>query len=146
MKVSSRELAFGDALALARLRWVQESQRRVNAFGYEHFKRSDTVVLRRLRHGPAALVDLTDVVGVSRQATRKIVEGLRERGYVDMKRDELDARKTLVTLSEDGQRYAEVLSQVATAMNADVARDIDNVMLRDALAALSVVSVRWSPR
>ncbi|HEY5302582.1 MAG TPA: MarR family winged helix-turn-helix transcriptional regulator [Acidimicrobiales bacterium] len=144
MDASTRELVFGDALAQARRRWVQESQRRVSAFGYEHFKRSDTVVLRRLRSGPAALVDLRDVIGISRQATRKIVEGLHKRGYVEMTRDEHDARRTLVVLSDDGQRYAEVLVRVAAAMNVDVARDVDEVQMSAALAVLSAVTGRWS--
>lgn len=49
---------------------------------------------------------LDDVLGVSRQAARKVVEGLEQRSYVTAERDPADARRLIVSLTQTGQAYA----------------------------------------
>ncbi len=137
------DVALGDALALARQRWIHEAQRRVLAAGYQGFKRSDTVVLRRLRRGSAALVDLAEVMGVTRQAARKVVTDLQERGYVVATRDERDARRTLVTLTDSGEKYARTLAHVASDMNREASLVLESQDVEVALRVLRAMIARW---
>jgi len=97
-------------------------------------------LMRRLRAGPAALVDLARLLGVSRQAIRKFVASLEERGYVTVERDTADGRRCLVTLTPAGEAYARAVRDVARALNHDVARQIDEGALAVTLEVLTTLA------
>src|SRR5471032_2769528 len=92
-------ILFGDLLALARRNWVDEMGRRLGRLGHGDYRRSDALALRRLRRGPTPLSELSGALGVTRQAARKVVVGLVERGYVQVERDRSDARRLNVELT-----------------------------------------------
>ena len=72
---------FGDLLALARQSWVRQMASRLDQRGYSGYRRSDAAVMRFLTRDAAPIGQLGSVLGVSRQAARKIADGLVQRRY-----------------------------------------------------------------
>ena len=97
---------FGDQLALARRSWV---------------RRMAGVAAAVLLRGPTPVGRLVDVLGATRQAARKIVEGLERRGYVTTERDATDARRLIVSLTPAGEGYARAVVGVIEALNQEIA-------------------------
>ena len=94
---------FGDLLALARLAWVRRMAQGVADLGYSDYRRSDAALLRLLRRrGPVPLSGIGARLGVTRQAARKAVSGLEQRGYAAERRDDHDARIVRVALTPAG--------------------------------------------
>jgi DNA-binding MarR family transcriptional regulator len=112
---------FGDLLALARAAWVAEMRRRLGEAGYGEYHRSDAAVMRLLLAAPSPIGRIGTVLGVTRQAARKIVDGLERRGYVTAVRDEVDARQLNAVLTVAGRRYAEAVVAVLEGLNRDLA-------------------------
>lgn len=127
---------FGDLLALARQSWVREMARRLEARGYADYRRSDAMAMRRLRRGPVAIGQLGERLGITRQAARKLVDGLVQRGYVVVERDPTDARRLNAILTPHGSRYAEAMAEVVEALNRDLAGRVDPAQLQAADAVL----------
>ncbi|MGD0053845.1 MAG: MarR family transcriptional regulator [Acidimicrobiales bacterium] len=131
---------FGDLLALARGAWVREMALRLNRLGYLDYRRSDAIALRWLRHGQVPLGDVAATLGVSRQAARKVVDGLVERGFARLERDRVDGRRLNVELSNDGTRYARAVLEVITQLNHDVESQVaayDLEMVKDVLRTVA---------
>lgn len=126
---------FGDLLALARQRWIRQMAAGLARRGYGDYRRTDAAVCRRLLRGPTAVGQLAAGLGMTRQAARKIVEGLEVRRLATTARDAGDARRVIVSLTPAGERYARTVVDVLTALNDELARRIDP----DALAAASHV-------
>jgi Mn-dependent DtxR family transcriptional regulator len=78
---STSPYLFGGLLALARLSWVRQMASRLAQLGYQDYRRSDAVALRLLRRGPVPVGRLGAELGVTRQAARKMAEGLEHRDY-----------------------------------------------------------------
>jgi hypothetical protein len=60
-----------------------EMSGRLTGRDYDDYRRSDAAALRLLRRGPAAVGQLGTVLGVTRQAARKVADGLQQRGYAN---------------------------------------------------------------
>ena len=112
---------FGDQLALARRSWVRRMAAGLGRAGYDDYRPSDAAVFRRLLRGPTPVGRLVDVLGATRQAARKIVEGLKRRGYVTTERDATDARRLIVSLTPAGEGYARAVVGVIEALNQEIA-------------------------
>jgi DNA-binding MarR family transcriptional regulator len=93
----------------------------VAAAGYRDYRRSDPGVLRMLRAGPSPIGEIGRRFGISRQAARKLVDGLARRGLVTETRDPRDARRRLVALTPAGEEYARVLLRVLGRLNRELA-------------------------
>ncbi len=130
---------FGDVLALARERWVQEMSLRLATKGYRDYRRSDAFAMRLLASGPHALGELTRPHGRSRQAARKIVTGLIERGFASLETDPTDARRRRVRLTPSGEAYAKAVVDTLTALNHELASSVNPQDLATAISVLSFV-------
>jgi DNA-binding MarR family transcriptional regulator len=130
---------FGDVLALARERWVREMARRLAARGYDEYRRSDAFALRFLAMGPHALGEFAVPLRGSRQAARKIVTGLIERGYASLETDPEDARRRRVHLTRAGREYARAVTQTVNALNRELTSKVDPDDLATALSVLTFV-------
>ena len=135
---------FGDVLALARERWIQEMARRLAARGYDDYRRSDAFAMRLLASGPQSLGAFTYPHGRSRQAARKIVTGLIERGLAALEIDQEDARRRRVRLTTSGQDYAKAVTQTVTALNRELVRKVDPQELATAISVLAFVKDSFS--
>ena len=130
---------FGDLLALARERWVAAMSQRLAEKGYPGYRRSDALALRVLRRGSRALGELAVPLGGSRQATRKVVTGLVERGYATLESDTRDARRRHVILTAQGRAYADAVLDTVNALNAEVTEKVSAEDLAGAVSVLTFV-------
>ena len=130
---------FGDLLALARERWVSAMALRLAEMGYPGYRRSDALAVRVLHRGSRALGELAGPLGGSRQATRKVVTGLIERGYATLEPDARDARRRHVILTGVGHAYADAVLNVVNALNAEVTEKVSADDLAGAVSVLTFV-------
>lgn len=128
--------SFGDMLALARQSWLREMDSRLDRAGYPGYRRSDAAVLRLLRRGPAPVGRLGTVLGVTRQAARKVADALVQRGYAITERDPADARQLNVILTPVGQDYARAIRTVIEELNRELGTRVDPAQLAAADAVL----------
>jgi len=143
---SSAQYPFGDMLALARQSWLGAMSGRLAGRGYDSYRRSDAAALRLLRRGPASVGQLGTVLGVTRQAARKVADGLQQRGYVTTGRNPSDSRQVDITLTPDGQDYARAVTDVIAELNSEVVKRTDPAQLAAADAVLRAVLFDESAR
>lgn len=136
---STGSYPFGDLLALARQSWVGQMADGLRAMGYRDYRRSDAAAVRLLARGPASIGRLGEVLGVTRQAARKVVDGLERRGFAATARDDRDARQVNVFLTPEGAAYAEAVVAVIGRLNRDLVRRVDPADLAGADAVLRAV-------
>ncbi|MDA8309643.1 MAG: MarR family transcriptional regulator [Actinomycetota bacterium] len=107
----------------------------LHALGHEDYRRSDALALRVLQRGPMSIGRLGDALGVTRQAARKVANGLERRGLATTARDSEDARQVNLILTEQGQAYARAIVVVIERLN----RDLSMRVRAEELAAAEVV-------
>lgn len=127
---------FGDLLALARQSWVREMTGCLAELGYADYRRSDAAATRLLLRGPAPIGRLGTVLGVTRQAAKKVADGLRQRGYATTEQDPRDSRQHNVTLTPAGQEYARAIVGVIDQLNREVRARVSPAQLTAADAVL----------
>lgn len=133
---STAPYLFGDLLALARLSWVREMASRLDQLGYPDYRRTDAAALRLLRRGPVPVGRLGAVLGVTRQAARKVADGLGQRDYARTERDASDSRKLNVVLTPRGEQYARAVIGVISVLNTELSQRVDPAQLAAADAVL----------
>ena len=135
----ARPALFGDVLARARLSWVRQMSARLAQLGYDDYRRTDAIVCRILLRGPVPIGRLGTAVGVTRQAARKIVEGLEQRAYVTTARDGDDARRINVELTPVGRAYARAVVGVIGELNHALTSRVEPTQLSTAMEVLREV-------
>ncbi len=133
---STATYRFGDLLALTRQSWLGQMASQLERLGYVDYRRSDAAALRTLWRGPQPVGRLGAVLGVTRQAARKVADGLVQRGYVTTGRDSRDTRQLNVTLTELGRGYARAIIAVIEELNREVAGRVTPDQLAAADAVL----------
>jgi len=133
---SSTPYLFGDLLALARRSWVRTMARRLEELGHADYRRSDAAVLRLIARRPLAAGELGAVLGVTRQAARKVVAGLEQRGYARLELDPRDSRRRTVVLTLAGEAYAAAIVATLEAMSRELGERVDRAALIAADAVL----------
>ncbi len=139
MEIEVTPERLGDLLALARRAWVRQMGEGLHRRGFDDYRRSDALVFRVLRRGPLPVGRLGAALGTTRQAARKVVDGLEQRGYVTTGPDRRDARRTNVVLTESGERYADAVMDVVEELNRDLAERVDPEALESARVVLRAV-------
>jgi len=130
---------FGDVLARARLTWVRQMAARLGRLGYDDYRRTDAIVCRILLRGPVPIGRLGTALGVTRQAARKIVEGLEQRTYVVTERDGVDGRRLNAKLTPTGTHYAQAVVGVIEDLNGLLTARVEPDELATALSVLGQV-------
>lgn len=134
---------FGDLLALARLDWVRAMAAGLDLNGYPGYRPTDAVILRLLRRrGSTTISRIGRQLGISRQAARKLVDGLERRGYASEERDPADSRNVNVRLTSDGETYAEAVVGVLERLNRELAQrvSVSELAATDTVLRASLVS------
>jgi DNA-binding MarR family transcriptional regulator len=126
-------------LALARQSWITQMADGLTAKGYDDYRRSDAAAVRMLQRGPMSIGRLGAALGVTRQAARKVADGLERRGFVTLARDEIDTRQVKVALTPDGEAYANAVRSVIEKLNRAVTRKVRRADLVVADAVLRAV-------
>jgi len=135
-QASAHPYLFGDLLALARLSWVRQMADRLAQLGYADYRRSDAIALRMLNRGPVPVGRLGAELGVTRQAARKVIDGLEQRDYARTERDPHDSRVRNVILTPAGAGYAQAVIEVIHALNREFCERADPAQLAAADAVL----------
>jgi DNA-binding MarR family transcriptional regulator len=133
---STNPYRFGDLLALARQSWIRHMADELQALGYSDYRRSDAAAVRQLQRSPRSIGRLGAALGVTRQAARKVADGLERRGFVTLARDREDGRQIKVSLTRRGEDYAKAVTSVIERLNRDLA---DRVDLSELVAADTVL-------
>jgi len=136
---STSPYRFGDLLALARQSWIAQMAGGLAARGYGDYRRSDAAAVRLLQGGPMSIGRLGAALGVTRQAARKVADGLERRGFASLARDEFDARQVMIKLTSDGEAYAGAVRTVIEKLNRSVTRKVKPADLATADAVLRAV-------
>jgi DNA-binding MarR family transcriptional regulator len=123
-------------LALARQSWLGQMTSRLERLGYAGYRRGDAAVLPMLARDPLPVGRLGAALGVTRQAARKVADGLEQRGYATTERDARDTRQLNVTLTQLGRDYAGAVTAVAEELNREVAGRVSPDQLAAADAVL----------
>jgi DNA-binding MarR family transcriptional regulator len=137
---------FGDLLALARQSWLRQMSQRLAERGYHDYRRSDAAATRLLQRGSVPIGRLGIVLGVTRQAARKVAGGLEQRGFATIQRDESDARQLNVALTPAGHAFTDAVVAVIEELNREVAGRADPAQLAAADAVLRLVMFDDSTR
>jgi DNA-binding MarR family transcriptional regulator len=145
---SSPTYLFGDLLALARQSWVRAMADRLQQRGHGDYRRSDAAVLRLLRRRPLSIGELGEVVGVTRQAARKMAAGLQQRGYARLERDPDDSRRLNVVLTAAGEAYAGEISDVIEILNRELRERVepDELLAADTVLRVAIGDARERAR
>src|SRR5581483_1476660 len=130
---------FGDMLALARRSWVLRMAAELQARGYPEYHLSDAAVMRVIVRRPTPVGWLADVLGVTRQAARKVVAQLEKRALVITAADPEDARRLNVLPTARGAEYAAAITEVIEKLNREVAEAVGPESLVAADAVLRTV-------
>lgn len=136
---STGEYRFGDLLALARQSWITQMAGGLAAKGYAEYRRSDAAAVRQLQRGPMSIGRLGAALGVTRQAARKVADGLERRGFATLARDEVDTRQVNVELTPEGDVYADAVRMVIQDLNSAVVKRVRPADLAAADAVLRAV-------
>ena len=115
---------FGDLLAVARRSWIRRMDDELNQRGYSDYRAADAASMRMLLRGPLAIGSLGRVLGVTRQAARKVAWQLDQRGYATTASDPDDARKVNVVLTDQGRAYAQAIVEVIASLNQALAERV----------------------
>ncbi len=109
--------------------------------GYPDYRISDAASMRLLLSGPVPVGGLGEVLGVTRQAARKVAHHLEQRGLATTESDPADARRVNVVLTDAGRAYALTLVGVIAALNRGLAErvEMDQLLAADAVLRTSVV-------
>jgi len=118
---STATYRFGDLLALTRQSWLGQMTSRLERVGYTDYRRTDAAAMRMLWRGPLPVGQIGAGLGVTRQAARKVADGLEQRGYATTERDSRDTRQLNVIITQAGRDYTRAITAVITELNREVA-------------------------
>ncbi len=81
--------------------------------GFPELRPAHGFAFARIEQGDASVLDIAEHLGVSKQAASQLVEQLVTGGYVERRRDEKDARRWLLDLTDRGQAGARAAHESA---------------------------------
>lgn len=126
---------FGDLLALARQSWIRQMAAELAQRGFPGYRPADAATMRLLLRAPVPVGRLAGVLGVSRQAARKVAAQLEQRGYATTAADPHDRRRVNVVLTDAGRGYAEAVAAAVSLLNGT----LEERVAPEALAAADAV-------
>jgi DNA-binding MarR family transcriptional regulator len=74
---------------------------------------------------PTSIGRLGSILNISRQAARKLVDSLEQRGYVETERDLRDGRALNVVLTPTGSSYAGAIVEAVEEINGELCGRVD---------------------
>ena len=100
---------------------------------------SQPCAIRMLARSPRSIGALGAGLGVTRQAGRKVADGLEQRGYAVTERDARDSRQLNVVLTPAGRIFARDVVAVIAELNHEVASRTEPADLAAADAVLRAI-------
>lgn len=97
---------------------------RLSAAGFDDVRPAYGVVFRSLRDGPLTLTALAARLGVSKQATLKVVDEMDQKRLLRRRLDKTDARAKLLELTPRGQRAMAMARAIGTELEAELTTQV----------------------
>jgi DNA-binding MarR family transcriptional regulator len=142
-RVSDAPVPLARLLLLGYRQLMDGLHERLRERGWTDVRESYGFVLLATRGAPTTTTDLATLLGVSKQATSKLLDAMEASGYVERSPDPDDARQKVVALAPKGHEllgvveeiYAELEGEWAHAVGAKAVRQVRTTLTGVVLAA-----------
>jgi DNA-binding MarR family transcriptional regulator len=107
-------------LAMAYRQLIDELHRRLAASGYDDVRpASFGYVLLAVRDRPTTGADVAQLLGVTKQAASKLIDGMERDGYVRRSAHDDDARAKAIEITARGRKFLTTVEAIYAAIEAD---------------------------
>ena len=123
---------------------------RVGERGYPGYHISDAATVRTLLAGPAPVGAFANVLGVTRQAARKVATASSSAATQPPERNAADGRRVNIALTDSGVAYARAVIDVIGQLNREIAEAVtpDQLLAADAVLRAALDNdpqINWLP-
>jgi DNA-binding MarR family transcriptional regulator len=117
---SASPIPLARLLAMAYRQLIDELHRRLAESGYDDVRpASFGYVLLAVRDGPTTGADVAQLLGVTKQAASKLIDGIERGGYVKRSTHEDDARAKAIEITVRGRKFLTTVEAIYTDIEAD---------------------------
>lgn len=127
---------FGLLLAQALNSYVAHLHRGLADHGFSDLRPTFGLPLRALHERPRTLTELARALGVTKQATAKVVGELEHRRLIEREPSPADGRSTLLRLSGRGRSLVAAAIEIGNAVERDLADELGEEAAAGLRAAL----------
>ncbi len=113
------DIPLARLLAVAYRQLIDGLHHRLRELGWDDVRPSYGFVLLTLRDREASVSDLAVLLGVSKQATSKLLDQMAEGRYVTREPSTTDARQVRVTLAPRGHELLGVVERIYAELESD---------------------------
>ncbi len=114
-----RDPYLGRLFLQAHRAFAKTSIAKLRARGHDRLTMAHTALLPHLDLAGTSVTTLAERAGMTKQSMRQLVLDLEENGYVKRTADLTDGRVTLVTFTEEGERFLRDAEAVKQEMQAE---------------------------
>jgi len=118
---------------------VSRMHDRLEEEGWRPIRPSYGFVLSRVRAQPATIVELAAFLGITKQASSKLVEQMERDGLVDIGPHPTDSRAKSVAISEQGRRLLMSVERIYADLEAEWADVLGHEMIEEMREGLKTV-------
>lgn len=122
--------------AIAYRTLVDDLHDRLRARGWHDVRPAYGFVLLAAREASTTSTELAALMGTTKQAASKLVDGMEDSGYVRRRTGSGDARRRPVELSARGRRLLTAVEEIYAELESDWARAIGRARLEELRADL----------
>jgi DNA-binding MarR family transcriptional regulator len=97
----------------------------VSRAGIDDMRTSFGFVIRALTEQDRTLTELSEMLGVTKQAAIKVVDEMEERGYVKRRPDGSDRRAKAIRLTDKARRVRRTAVRASNRLEAELVQDLD---------------------
>jgi DNA-binding MarR family transcriptional regulator len=121
-RAAASQVPLARLLAMAYRQLIDELHARLAAAGYDDVRSAFGYVLLALRDQPVTAADLTLLLGVTKQATSKLIDEMERGGYVTRETHGEDARAKAIGITARGRKFLTVVEGIYRDLENDWAR------------------------
>jgi DNA-binding MarR family transcriptional regulator len=92
--------------------------------GIDDMRSSFGFVIRALSEQDRTLTELSELLGVTKQAAIKVVDEMEERGYVERRPDPADRRAKVIRLTDKGRRVRRTALRASSRLESELVEDL----------------------
>jgi DNA-binding MarR family transcriptional regulator len=93
--------------------------------GIDDMRTSFGFVIRALAERDRTLTELSELLGVTKQAAIKVVDEMEQRGYVERQPDPADRRAKVIRLTDKARQVRRAALRASSRVEAELVRDLD---------------------
>jgi DNA-binding MarR family transcriptional regulator len=97
----------------------------VAAVGIDDMRSSFGFVIRSLAERDRTLTELSELLGVTKQAAIKVVDEMEERGYVERRPDAADRRAKVIRLTQKARKVRRAALRASNRIEAELVQDLN---------------------